>query len=278
MKAATLNPISWSNDGLTACWLGHSTVLLNCHGTWVLTDPVLVDVIGIGLPVFGKVGLKRQAPLPMSPKRLPPIDVVLISHAHMDHLDYQSLELLKYKKETTVITPVNTSKLVERFGFRDVIELPNKKEVNVGAIRLRSFSVRHSGARTPFDVEYSSDKQVGTGYNAYLVTGSESCFFFMGDTGFTRRFKGKFDGQHVDLAIAPIGGYLPWGPAVHANPSQAMRMVIDIGATKMLPVHWGTFAIGTEKPADAIKALGKHAAGKQVGVVGSRAGETVVVR
>jgi L-ascorbate metabolism protein UlaG (beta-lactamase superfamily) len=269
----TTDPLSWPDDQLTVCCLGHSTVLINHHGTWILTDPILVDTIGINIPIFGKTGLKRLTPLPIRVKALPKIDIVLISHAHMDHLDRESLGLLKRRKQTTAITPINTARLIENLRFGNVTELRCKETMKVGNVTIRAFPVRHPGARTPFDIDYANNKKNGMGCNAYLVDAAGSSFFFMGDTGFTRRFKGKFDGRKIDLAIAPIGGYNPWGPTVHANPRQAMRMAIDAGAKYILPIHWGTFAIGLEKPEEPIKLLQKATTNQPLEIASTRVGE-----
>jgi L-ascorbate metabolism protein UlaG (beta-lactamase superfamily) len=259
--------ISWSNKQFTACWLGHSTVLLNYYGTWILTDPVFANTIGLDFGALGRIGLKRHAPLPIQVEELPPIDIVLISHAHLDHLDMQSLQALRNKRKTRVITSINTGSLIKNLHFRKVVELAWNYTFSVDNLQIKAFSTKHYGARTPLDLDFNDDKKNGMGYNSYLVTAEgKAGFFFMGDTGFTRRFKSKISDK-IDLVLMPVGGYNPWEKD-HVNPVQATRMAVDLGAKKIMPIHWGTFAVGNEGNSEPIDVLQEAVAGKQLEIVG----------
>lgn len=241
--------------------------MLNYYGTWILTDPVFATTIGLDFGALGRIGLKRHAPLPIQVEEIPPIDIVLISHAHLDHLDVQSLQALKNKRKTRVITSINTGSLIKNLHFRKVVELAWNHTFSVDNIQIKAFSTKHYGARTPLDLDFNDDKKNGMGYNSYLVTTEgKAGFFFMGDTGFTRRFKSKISSK-IDLVLMPVGGYNPWEKD-HVNPVQALRMAVDLGAKKLMPIHWGTFAVGNEGNSEPIEVLQEAVVGKPLKVVG----------
>src|SRR5438046_3861371 len=145
-------PDSWSDENLTAAWIGHSTVLVNFFGVTILTDPVLFPRIGIRLP-FLTVGPKRLTEPALTFAELPPIDVVLLSHAHFDHIDRRSLKL--FPISTRVITARGTRDLLRQTGFCDVIELSWGESIRlvIRAMELEviAFRTRHWGARLQFD-------------------------------------------------------------------------------------------------------------------------------
>src|SRR5437764_14241268 len=114
------NPEVWSEEEVTAAWLGHSTVLINFFGLMIITDPVFSRRIGIRLP-FLTLGPKRLTEPALTFPELPPIDLVLLSHAHFDHIDRRTLK--RFPKSTSVITARSTRDLLRRTKLREVIEL-----------------------------------------------------------------------------------------------------------------------------------------------------------
>src|SRR5437764_10155271 len=139
------NPRDWPDRGLHAAWLGHSTVLLKIDGTTILTDPVFSTRAGIRVgPVT--LGIKRMVAPALEIRALPPIDVILLSHAHMDHFDLPSLRRL-VNRRTTVITAARTADLlcVRRYGA--VRELGWGASVSAGPLQVRASQVSHWGAR-----------------------------------------------------------------------------------------------------------------------------------
>src|SRR4029077_18989824 len=153
------NPGEWPDTGLHAAWLGHSTVLLKVDGTTILTDPVFSDRIGLN---FGPVtiGLKRLVATAAPLTRLPHIDLILLSHAHMDHFDIPTLRLLE-NPHTTVVTAVQTSDLLRVRRYREVREMRWGQQARVGAVGIRAIEVKHWGARMRTDTY--------RGYNGYLL-------------------------------------------------------------------------------------------------------------
>jgi L-ascorbate metabolism protein UlaG (beta-lactamase superfamily) len=226
----------WSDKGLYAAWLGHSTVLLKVNGYTILTDPVFSHRAGISLG-FVTVGVKRLVDVPVSLEALPPIDLILLSHAHMDHLDKPSLRALESKR-TQVVTASHTKDLLRWKRYGKVTELGWGQTAQAGEARVRAFEVNHWGARVRTDTY--------RGYNGYTVEIGRHKVLFGGDTAYTHTFRdARLGSSDIDLAIMPIGAYNPWIRA-HCNPEQAWRMGEDARAHFMLPVHHQTFHLGRE--------------------------------
>lgn len=230
--------------GLAAVWLGHSTTLLRIGGVTVMTDPVLSDRIG---PSIGgrTLGILRYAPTPFTPDRLPPIDLVLVSHAHFDHLDKPTLRAIASER-TTVLTARHTARLIPR-GFGRVIELDWTDQFRLGGVTVSALRPAHWGARTALDRK--------RGYNAYVLrddapggaaNAGPNGVLFAGDTAMTEAFNRV---RGIRLAIFGIGAYEDWEHA-HATPEETWAMFSAIGgaspAAHLLPVHHSTFPIGNE--------------------------------
>ncbi len=218
---------------LQAHWLGHSTVLLEIDGMRVITDPVLSRRIGVYVGV-GNIGPRRLTDPGLTAKQLPPVDLILLSHAHMDHFDIPTLRRLENPR-TTVVTALHTSDLLRVRKYRRVQELAWNEHVQVGSLRIQALQVRHWGARMVTDRH--------RGYNGYLIESQESKqrIVFGGDTAYTTAFREV----RADVAIMPIGAYDPWIHH-HCSPEQAWRMSCDMGADLFLPIHHQTFPLGRE--------------------------------
>lgn len=239
-------------------WLGHATVLLRVAGLTILTDPVLSERIGMRV---GRVtlGLDRLRPPAMDVGSLPPIDVVLISHAHFDHLDRPTLERLVDPK-TTVITATKTARLIPP-GFGTVIELGWGQQLKVADVTFTSIRPAHWGARRWLDTS--------RGFNGYLMEGGGSSVLFAGDTAYTRTFA---EVGPVDLAIMGIGAYDPWIHA-HANPEQVWAMTNAMRAQSLMPVHHSTFKLSDEHVDEPMQRLLEAAGGEEHRVVAREPGE-----
>jgi L-ascorbate metabolism protein UlaG (beta-lactamase superfamily) len=251
----------WTETGLHAAWLGHSTVLLKVGGVTVLTDPIFSRRCGIGIgPVT--VGLKRLVAPALALRQLPKIDLILLSHAHFDHFDLKSLRRLE-GRGTAVVTARRTSDLLRAERYAKVIELGWGEETRVGAARVRAIEVNHWGARMRTDT--------WRGYNGYVIESGKYRVLFGGDTARTDAFREVRAMGPVDLAILPIGAYNPW-IRYHCTPEQAWRMANDAGSETILPVHHQTFALGREPYYEPIERL-LEAEGNRGGVVVKRVGE-----
>lgn len=240
---------------LAAVWLGHATSMIRLCGTDILTDPVLSDRIGMALGPR-TFGLPRLIARP--PQLMPKPRIILLSHAHFDHLDKPSLRRL-IDPDTIVITARKTGKLIPK-GFGEVIELDWGKSSRLGDIEIEALRPRHWGARAALDH--------WRGYNAYRLSGAGRSVLFAGDTAFTS----SFDDLKPDLAVFGIGAYEPWEHA-HATPEQVWTMFQRSGGASLLPIHHSTFELSDEKPDEPLSRL-LTAAGEQAHrIVASALGE-----
>ncbi|MDQ2919899.1 MAG: MBL fold metallo-hydrolase [Verrucomicrobiota bacterium] len=233
-------PKSWSNENLTTAWLGHATVLINFFGLTILTDPVLFPRCGIRLPGL-TIGPKRLTSPALRVRELPPIDLVLLSHAHFDHFDMRTLHRLP--KKSDVITALNTNDLLRFTSFRGKRELRWNESVEIrrdaGAIRVTAFQVRHWGARL------RTKRDETRGYNGYILERNNRRIIFGGDTALTDNFATLRNRKPFDLAIMPIGAYDPWIRS-HATPEQSVAMANAAGAEHIMGVHHQTFRLSAE--------------------------------
>jgi L-ascorbate metabolism protein UlaG (beta-lactamase superfamily) len=231
-------PASWSDTTLTAAWLGHATVLVNFCGLWVVTDPALFPRIGIRFPAF-TLGPKRHTAAALTTRELPPLDLVLLSHAHFDHLDTRTLRQIRGRPDA--IAASRTGDLLRAMPFEKVTELRWGEATTVeragGELHVRAFQVRHWGARLRHDFH--------RGYNGYVLERNGRRVIFGGDTAMTDTFAGLRGQRAFDLAIMGIGAYDPWIGS-HANPEQAIAMATAAGAEHILPLHHQTFRLSAE--------------------------------
>jgi L-ascorbate metabolism protein UlaG (beta-lactamase superfamily) len=264
------NPASWSRDAITGSVLGHSTVLMNFLGVVVLTDPVFYDRVGLGVgPLM--IGPKRYVSAALKPKEIPKPDLLVLSHAHFDHLDTRSLR--RIDRRTPVVTARDTADLLHCLGFRDVHELSWGETATIetahGPIRITGLEVAHWGARLLRDDH--------RGYNGYLFEREGHAVCFAGDTAYTRAFaRLNHPERPIDLMLVPIGAYDPWIRA-HCSPEQAAAMANQAGAKYFVPIHHQTFKLSSEpmdEPAARIRAAFASAPDRLLAV---NVGETFVV-
>jgi L-ascorbate metabolism protein UlaG (beta-lactamase superfamily) len=247
-------PAKWSDARVTAAWLGHSTVLLNFFGVKILTDPVLFARIGIRVPFLFTLGPKRLTAPALTVKELPKIDIILLSHAHFDHIDWRTLS--QFDSSVNVITAPCTRDLLRWTRLRDVTELKWNEHTAIdtssGITKITAIPVKHWGARKRHD-DYR-------GYNGYVIERNNRRILFAGDTAMTDSFAELRRNGAIDLAIMSIGAYNPWIRS-HCTPEQAIEMANDAGARFIMPVHHQTFRLGFEPLREPIErfevALGK---------------------
>jgi L-ascorbate metabolism protein UlaG (beta-lactamase superfamily) len=232
----------WSDRGLYAAWIGHSTVLIRLDGFTILTDPVFSAKAGIHFGPFS-FGVKRLVHPAVGLAELPAIDLVLLSHAHMDHFDIPSLRALENAKGR-VVTAWETADLLRVNRYRQVDELRWGQRLRVGPVTVQAVEVNHWGARMRSDT--------WRGYNGYVIENGRYRVLFAGDTAITDAFKGLRTRRGFDLAIFPIGAYNPW-IRYHCNPEQAWGMAEDAGAEFLVPVHHQTFVLSREPQMEPIE-------------------------
>ena len=265
--AARPEPARWSDDAITGSCLGHSTVFLNFFGVRILTDPVFSKRAGPGIPPF-ILGPKRYLQPALHPQDLPRPDLILLSHAHFDHLDVWSLR--QFPRTTTVVTAKATSDLLHCHGFRRVREVGWGEtvtlETRAGPLRVTGLEVNHWGARMMRDEH--------RGYNGYLLERRDHAVCFAGDTAYTPAFGRLNDPRRpVDLMLMPIGAYDPWIRA-HCNPEQAAAMAREAGARTFVPIHHQTFKLSAEAMDEPVTRLREAFRGETDRLLALNVGET----
>jgi len=249
------DPRSWSNDTITAAWIGHATVLINFYGTMILTDPVFSMRAGLNIMGMFTLGTKRLVVPALRIDELPPIDVILISHAHMDHLDLHSLR--KFDRNIPVIMAANTSDIIKDMRFTSVTEVDWAHRVEVAGLTIEGLRVKHFGWRFPWEKDRSRGNFDGRSFNGYLISKNGKHIVFGGDSAYQEHFKIlAARGIEIELAMMAIGAYDPW-IGVHATPEEAVAMASHMRAKAIMPIHWGTFILSdepTKEPIERIKA------------------------
>jgi L-ascorbate metabolism protein UlaG (beta-lactamase superfamily) len=237
----TPTPEQWSENAVTLSWLGHASVLINFYGVRVLTDPALLPRIGVDT-WFTTLGPLRLVDSALKPTQLPDIDVVLLSHAHFDHLDTATLSALPGRP--AFVMARGTADLLPRRRHASVHELlwgePIRLVTPRGDLEVRGIEVKHWGARLRHDTY--------RGYNGYILKREGRSVLFGGDTAATPLFRSYRRYGPFDAAIMPIGAYDPWIHN-HCTPEQAVAMADAAGARLFVPVHHKSFQLSRE-PAD----------------------------
>jgi L-ascorbate metabolism protein UlaG (beta-lactamase superfamily) len=257
MAFPTMKPVpsAWSNDTITAAWIGQATVLINFYGTRIITDPVFSERIGISILGVTTFGPKRLMAPAMSIEELGPIDLILLSHAHMDHLDLPSLQ--QFSRKIPIVAAKNTPDVLDGLGAETVIEMDWEEVRTVLDLEIEALQVKHFGWRFPWEVDRSRGNFNRRSFNAYRITKNGRTIVFGGDTARQEFFRDVGERHRsVDLAIMPIGAYDPWKQN-HCNPEEALEMASHMNAKVIFPIHWGTFIQSDEPTNEPIERLQK---------------------
>jgi L-ascorbate metabolism protein UlaG (beta-lactamase superfamily) len=255
-------------SGLRATWLGHSTVLIEIDGVRVLTDPVW----GLRASPSQWAGPKRFQPVPIAVKSLPPLDAVIISHDHYDHLDYTTIRALA-RSDVPFVTSLGVGAHLEAWGVAasriveldwwESFELP-KAGLTITAAPSQHFSGRGLRGRN------------STLWSSMVLRSDRHAVFFSGDTGLTTEYAAIHERLGpFDLVMLEVGAFHPaWGH-IHLGPANALEAWSLLGRSAFLPVHWGTFSLAMhawDEPVETLLALG---AKRDVPLVMPRLGEPV---
>jgi L-ascorbate metabolism protein UlaG (beta-lactamase superfamily) len=239
-----LNPAAWPDGALTVANLGHATLLMNYFGVRVISDPTLFDRIGLALDSILTIGPRRQVAPPLSAAKIGHLDVILVTHAHMDHLDLPSLKALP--KTATVIACAKCAALIRPLGFTDVRELKWGESTSLKGLTVTAMAARHWGKRwPPWGVDY--------GFNSYVLERDGHRMLLACDSADTDVFAALAN-RPLDLAAFSIGAYDPW-IFNHANPEQVWAMFRQTGAHYLIPIHWGTFRLSKEPMDEPMRRL-----------------------
>jgi L-ascorbate metabolism protein UlaG (beta-lactamase superfamily) len=243
-RAAWMRPVQ---SGVRATWLGHSTVLLEIDGRRVLTDPVW----GARASPLPFIGPKRFQPVPVAIDALPPLDAIVISHDHYDHLDYPSVRALA-ALDVPFITSLGVGARLEAWGVPSgrIVELDWWESTRVApGLLMTAAPSHHFSGRTMHD-------RNATLWSSFAIRGERSAVFFSGDTGLSPHFAEI--GQRLgpfDLVMLEVGAFHPlWGD-IHLGPENALRAWRQLGSGRLLPVHWATFNLAMHPWAEPAEVL-----------------------
>lgn len=267
-------PSEWPDNKITMAWIGHSTVLINFYGIWVLTDPVLFE--RIGLYIFGFTwGPSRYSMPALNFESIPRPDIVLLSHAHFDHTDYLSLKELteKYPKEIDMVTSFNTKDVASDLQWKSFQELDWGESLILNGLEISALEVKHFGWRVPWEKDRSRGfMKDGRSYNAYLLKRKAKHILFGGDTALTEKLHTD-DKLNIEAAIMPIGAYFPWRMN-HCTPEESLSMAERFRARFFLPIHFNTFQQGREPRKEPMERLLAAAEKSTVQIGWKEIGET----
>ena len=218
-------------------WIGHASFLIQTHEVNVLVDPNWSKWLKV---------IKRLKQPGFEIHHLPEIDFVLVTHAHFDHLDRRTLR--RVASDQPIVVPIGVGNLVHDLGFQIVHELDYWQTVKLGPIEVSLTPCYHWGARFLADLH--------RGFGGFAVTVDKRTIFHCGDSAFFPGFREIGERYDIDIALLPIGAYEPpTGREVHMNPEEAVRAFAELGAKKMVPMHYGTFRLGFEPMDEPLERL-----------------------
>jgi len=269
-STASVEPARFASppsSGLRVTWLGHSTILLEIDGHRFLTDPVWSDRAG---PVQFAGPKRWFAPL-ISLRDLPPLDAVVLSHDHYDHLDYRTIVALN-ERDPTFVAPLGVGAHLERWGVpaSRIIELDWWESHTFGDLTLWAVPARHASGRA---LLVDDGAKLWAGYS---FLGSRHRAYYSGDTGLVPALRtiGERLGP-FDLTMIEIGQYDQAWPDWHLGPEQAVEAHRRVRGAVMLPVHWGLFALashGWTEPIERVLTAARH---NEAMVITPRPGQSV---
>ncbi len=250
-------PLHVYGKSLQATWIGHSTVLIQTAGINILTDPFF----SMRASPVGVAGPKRVRKPALMPHQLPPIDIVLISHNHYDHLDRPGLRRLLKDHSPTFVTPLGNRKYLRslRIGL-DIVELDWRGGLSIGPLSITAMPALHWSKRGIDDANRAL-------WASFVIEAPGGPIYFAGDTGYGdgkifRAVKSKFGSPR--LSLLPIGAYEPrwFMKSQHMNPDDAVLAHVDLGSRTSFAIHHGTIQLTNEaidQPVlDLQIALAKH--------------------
>jgi L-ascorbate metabolism protein UlaG (beta-lactamase superfamily) len=229
---------------LAVTWFGHASALLEVDGARVLVDPVWGHRVSPS-PTLGPTRL-HEPPIPID--ELPPVDAVLISHDHYDHLDLPTVRELLVRQDAPFVVPIGIGEHLRKWGVPEtrIVELDWNGSTTVGGLTLTCTEARHFSGRYFY--------RDTTLWASWAITGPRHRVFFGGDTGYHPAFAaigaqlGPFD-----LTLLPVGAYNDAWHFIHMDPEEAVRAHGDLGGRVLLPIHWATFNLAFHRWAEPVQ-------------------------
>jgi L-ascorbate metabolism protein UlaG (beta-lactamase superfamily) len=257
MTGESMKPVLVSPRELGVTFIGHSSFMVQIAGRKLLIDPVFAERL-IALRRLRRPGVKI--------KDLPATDLVLLSHAHMDHLNRPSLRRIVAHNNKVAgrapiaVVPWGVEDLVSDLGFARVVTLEWWQTKSIGGLEITMTPCKHWGARF--------FKDTHRGFGGYVIHGGGHALYHSGDTAYFDGFAKIGSRLKPEVALLPIGAYRPDSyRGVHTCPEEALQAFLDLGARRMIPMHYGTFRLSQEPMEEPVERL--MAAARQAGVAGS---------
>jgi L-ascorbate metabolism protein UlaG (beta-lactamase superfamily) len=250
-------------------WFGHSALLLRIEGKTILLDPML----GRASSPFPMFGSKRySASLPVEIEKLPPIDAVILSHDHYDHLDYSSIKKLK-DMVGRFIVPLGVGSHLKRWGIdpNRISEHDWWDEFHFQGLTLACTPARHFSGRSLL----SGGKTL---WCSWVIAGEETKVYFSGDSGYGNHFKqiGEKYGP-FDLTLMECGQYDERWSDIHLMPEQTVQAHLDVNGGTLIPIHWSAFTLALHDWTDPIDRVTNAAFNRNVNISTPMIGETVLI-
>ena len=236
------------NGQVRVTWIGHATFYIQFAGHSVVIDPNWANWHGV---------VRRQRRPGLRLVELPEVDLVLVTHAHFDHLHKPSLKTLQAREG--IVVPRGSGSLVRRLGFPEVHEVEVWDELQFEELQVVHTPSHHWGARFLHDTHRD--------YGGYLIRAGEKSIFHCGDSAYFEGFREIGARHQIDIALMPIGAYdSPSGRDVHMNPEEAVQAFHEVEAKIMIPMHYGTFPLGNEPLEEPVDRLLTEA--DRLGIIG----------
>lgn len=238
-------PVIVHENEMGVTFIGHSSFFIQMAGKNVVIDPNFARWL---------VVLKRLKRPGLRLRDLPPIDYVLVSHAHMDHLHRPSLRAIarltrvESGRAPAIIVPRAVEDLVRRLGYTQIVELDTWESLKESGLEITHVPSRHWGARMIKDYH--------RGFGGYVLRSGMHSVYHAGDTAYFEGFREIGKKLKPELALLPIGAYHP--PSfrnVHTSPEDAVKAFLDLGAKYMIPMHYGTFRLSQEPVHEPVQRL-----------------------
>lgn len=215
-------------DQVCITWIGHASFLIQTAEHSILVDPNWAKWLKV---------IKRIKHPGIEIHDLPAIDLVLVTHAHFDHLDRRTLRAVA--RDQPIIVPENVGNLVHDLGFNHVQEMQHWQTYQFGSLKVTMTPARHWGARILHDSH--------RGFGGFLIEYAGRSIFHCGDSSYFDGFKEIGNRTDVEIALLPIGAYdAPTKRDVHMNPEEALQAFVELKARTMIPMHFGTFRLSYE--------------------------------
>ena len=251
---------------LSITWLGHSSTLIQMHGLNILIDPVFNDYSS---PI-AIVGPKRFSKLPIEINELPDIDIVVITHDHYDHLDYNTIKNID-KKVNKYVVPLGVENHLERWGVNKnkIFNMAWWEEINISGLTIGCTPARHYSRR-------SLNDSYKTLWASFVFVDEYYKVFNSGDTGFDKHFSEIYDKYgDLDLALIDSGQYDNRWKSTHMIPEESVEAGKILRAKTIIPIHWGTFRLANHPWDDSVERFTREAEKQNINFIAPKIGETV---